>query len=497
LEVTAVAVSWAWIVRSRGSSLLRFWSVRLLIMPTNYKRLTLVFFIFAVILRVLLFLINPPQNAFDNHFEPILLTMNNGSIPAKDACWQCYQPPLFYWISAKIGNLFISMGGQRGQLLKLLQFICCIYGILTVWMVYLVLSKLQLSNFSKLFAFGTVCFLPRHIYMSAINSNDAISYLFVAICIYLLIVTIEDNYSIISLAFLSVAITLTLYTKYTSFVVLPVMIAVFLLALFYFPADKRRKYFIYFFLATLIPVASLGVTTFNNLRAHKTPLPWNLQLKDPSKSQPRDGRLSYFSFKPWEKIESPIIRPGKLSSFWTLLYSGFWFDTEPKFLYFLDSNKVWWNQYYAWLRGERNFPGDNPSMSIITKAEGAGLLSLGLFPLIIIIIGGYRCLAGLRNSIAMADLKELTKMSIFPTLLICNILGIFIITLRLPVFSAMKASYLLNSIPAFAVFLGFGLMGIENWTFFKWLSIIIFVTIYLFVTFHIIHIVTSYLGYSY
>jgi 4-amino-4-deoxy-L-arabinose transferase-like glycosyltransferase len=241
-------------------------------MPTNYKRLTLVFFIFAVILRVLLFLINPPHNAFDNHFEPILLTMNNGSIPAKDACWQCYQPPLFYWISAKIGNLFISMGGQRGQLLKLLQFICCIYGILTVWMVYLVLSKLQLSNFSKLFAFGTVCLLPRLIYMSAINSNDAISYLFVAICIYFLIVTIEHNFSIISLALLSVAITFTLYTKYTAFVILPVVIIVFLLAFFHFPQTERKKIFIFILLATLIPVASLGVTTFNNIRTYKTPL---------------------------------------------------------------------------------------------------------------------------------------------------------------------------------------------------------------------------------
>jgi hypothetical protein len=139
-----------------------------------------------------------------------------------------------------------------------------------------------------------------------------------------------------------------------------------------------------------------------------------LQLKDPSKTQPRDdGGLSYFNFKPWVNLETLIIRPGKLSSFWTLLYSGFWFDTEPKFLYFLDSNKVWWNQYYAWLRGERNFPGDNPSMSILTKAEGAVLISLGLLPLTLIILGGYRCLAGLRSSIATANSIELTKMSIF------------------------------------------------------------------------------------
>jgi Gpi18-like mannosyltransferase len=152
-------------------------------MEIKYKKIVFIFFILASFLRILLFISNPPINAFDNHFEPIFLIMKYGNIPAKNACWQCYQPPVFYWISAMIGNLAIKMGATFPQLLKILQFIPCLYGILTVGMIYLILNKIYLSDFSRLFAFGTVCFLPRHIYMSAMNSNDTITYLFVAICI--------------------------------------------------------------------------------------------------------------------------------------------------------------------------------------------------------------------------------------------------------------------------------------------------------------------------
>jgi hypothetical protein len=47
---------------------------------------------------------NPPYNAFDDHFEPILMIMKSGVTPAKNVCFQCFQPPVFYWLSALIGD---------------------------------------------------------------------------------------------------------------------------------------------------------------------------------------------------------------------------------------------------------------------------------------------------------------------------------------------------------------------------------------------------------
>lgn len=463
-------------------------------MRIDYKKLAFIFFILAIFLRELLFLANPPLNAFDNHYEPIFLIMKHGIIPAKDACWECYQPPVFYWISAMIGKLAIKMGATYSQLLKLLQFIPCLYGILTVGIIYLILQKIQLSEFSRLFAFGTICFLPRHIYMSAMNSNDTLSYLFVAICIYLLIISIERKFSPVSLIALSVATTITLYTKYTSLVVLPIMVTVFLLALYKLPSPNRKKHIIMFIVTLLIPLSFLSTSIFYNIKDYGAALPFNLKIKNPNAKQPRDkGGVSYFSFKPWESIKDPILVPGKLSSFWTLIYSRMWFDMEPKFIYLMDSNKSYWKHYYGWLRGDEKFPGANPSMSEQTILEGSALITLGLFPLFFMFLGIYRYLAGLRKDFK-SNWMGSAKMSIFPVLLISNTIGIVAITHRLPLYSAMKASYFLNSLPAFAVFLGIGLMSIENRHIFKQITAIIFIVLFSLVSLHIIHIYLSILG---
>jgi len=134
-------------------------------MRINYKIITLIFFLLAIFLRVSLCMLNPPQNSFDNHFEPISLIMQHGKIPAKDACWECFQPPVFYYVSAKIGSLSFAMGAKPAYVIKLLQSICCFYGIITLIVIYLILNKFPLSDFSKLISFGFICFLPRHIYV--------------------------------------------------------------------------------------------------------------------------------------------------------------------------------------------------------------------------------------------------------------------------------------------------------------------------------------------
>lgn len=460
-------------------------------MRMNYKRLALIFFIFAIFLRVWLCLLNPPANAFDDHLGPISLIMQHGTIPAKNACWECFQPPVFYVVSAMVGKLAIYIGANKAHVIKLLQFTCCVYGILTIFMIYLILNKFNLSDFSKLFAFGLICFLPRHIYMSAMLSNDTISYLFVAICIYILIIAIERKLSPISLIILSIIITITIFTKYSSFVILPVMLTVFILGFLNLSAADKKKKAIYFSLAIFIPLSILGADIFSNINNYGMALPEpNELIVNRVAAQPHDeGGVSFLSFKPWESIKTPILVPGKLNSFWTIIYSGMWFDIEPKFLGFMDSNIAWWRQYYSWkYRGDNNFPGDNPSMSILTILEGSGLIALGLFPLILGIIGGCHIIADLRNVFNKFNWIEPIKMCIFPVLFISNAACIIGLTLKLPVYSAMKASYFLNTMPAFAIFLSIGLMSIENRNIFKRAIVIIFTAIFLLSFLHIIHI---------
>lgn len=461
-------------------------------MRLNYRTLAVLFFISAIILRVFLCWKNPPGNAFDNHFEPVFKIMATNTIPSKEACWQCYQPPVFYWISAMIGKVALAVGVTFFQLLKLFQFISCFYGILTVGIIYLILRKLPLSDFSRLIAFGTVCFLPRHIYMSAMNSNDTISYLFVALSIYLLLIAIERKLSLKILLAVSIVISITLFTKYTSYVVLPIVVIVFAALFHKLPGTARKQVLVSFVLVLLIPITALSLYLISNIKIYNTPLPWNLKQLNTYLVQPHDDpRLDLISFKPWETISTPIIVPGRMHSLWTLVYTGMWFDNEPKFLYALDSNRDWWAHYSGWLRGDESFPGDNPSMSALTKSTGSGLIALGLFPLLLIVYGLYNYLTGSWKIWTKADEMDMVKMSIFPALLFSNAAGIIALALKLPVFSSMKASYFLNSLPAFAVFLGLGLMPFEKNRNIKWTIIIVFGILFALASLHILELFQS------
>jgi len=457
---------------------------------SKYKSIFILFFILGSLLRILLCWSNPPGNFFDNHFEPILLIMKTGAIPGKNDCWQCYHPPVFYWISAMAGHVAIHMVTTISQLLKFFQFIVCFYGVLTLGVLYLILNKLPLSDFSRLLAFGTACFLPRHIYMSAINSNDTISYLFVALSIYLLLIAIERKFPFLLLLTVGIVISVTLFTKYTAFVVLPVALIVFATCFQKRLFASRKHALLSFVLALLIPTMILTGYLIWNKKHYDSPLPWNVNRSDPSLTQPRDrDHFDFFTFKPWENIDPPVIVPGRMHSFWTLVYSGMWFDNEPKFLYFLVANQSWWDHYYAWLRGEENFPEDSPTISRLTKFLGAGLLIFGLFPLLLMLRGlGNFFLRSWRSHMSA---EEVVKMSIFPTLLLSNIVVVIALAVRLPIYAAAKASYFLNSLPAFIVFLSLGLMTCEKRKHLKWTVIIVFSLLFSLASVHTLHIVLS------
>jgi hypothetical protein len=56
----------------------------------------------------------------------------------------------------------------------------------------------------------------------------------------------------------------------------------------------------------------------------------------------------------------------------------------------------------------------------------------------------------------------MAKLSVLPALLVSNAAGIMALAVRLPVFSSAKASYFLNSLPAFAIFLGLGATSLDR-----------------------------------
>jgi hypothetical protein len=464
--------------------------------PASAARWAAVFFLFffcaGAALRLLLCWYNPPQNAFDNHYEPIFLIMQTGATPAKDACFQCYHPPVFYWISAIIGDIALSGGMTPAQMIKLLQFVGCFYGIATLGVCYLILRKFPFSTFAAAIAFGAICFLPRHIYMSAMNSNDTISYLCVAISIYLTIVALEHRLAPLRLALLSVVLTVTVFTKYTAFAVLPAVLAAGLWACHVGLVVSRKQLWLSILTVFALPLLALGGYMAANVKHYHTPLPWNVSRYDPSVHRPRDPEpISFVSFKPWQDVAMPMLAPGKLHSFWTMLQSGMWFDTEPYFLSFLDANGDWWRHYYAWYRGEEPFPGKNPAFSRLAMLSAGGLILLGLVPLALLLVGGFLYVSGKWTTLFKASPVDRAGLSLFPVLLGFNIAGIIALTVRLPVFNSIKPSYLLNAMPAFMIFIALGVMLLEKNKILRRATFLAVGMLFTLVTVHVLHIVLS------
>ena len=80
---------------------------------------------------------------------------------------------------------------------------------------------------------------------------------------------------------------------------------------------------------------------------------------------------------------------------------------------------------------------------------------------------------------------------LFVTLLLFNAAGIVLLGVKAPVYSSMKAVYFLNALPAFSVFLGFGVMLFEEIRYVRYILGSIFGLLFLLVTIHILHIIIS------
>lgn len=426
------------------------------------KKAAITFFVVSAALRILLCWANPTWNSFDNHYEPIFLIMENHSIPDVGDCWQCYHPPVFYWTSAQAGRTAVNMGMSLPAIRKMMQMLCCFYGILSVGLVYLILGKLPLSGFSRLLAFGTVCFLPRHIYMSAMNSNDTMSYMFAALFIYIMLEAMERKMKTPLLLAASAVLSLAMFTKYTAYALLPAVSVLFALMWLKRIPVPRRQVLVSALIVLLIPAILLGIHLGNNMKRYGKPLPSNAALMDPTHTYPHDERrYDFITFKPWESVGVPIISPGRMHSFWTLVYTGMWFDNEPKFLLFTDANEKWWFNYFGWLNGANGYPEDASPISATTRFAAGSMIILGLFPLFLAVAGMAAYAGGLKRSWIDAP-EEGLKIVMFTVLLLSNIAVMISLVIGFPIYSSMKASYLLVSTPALALFLAMGIAAFEK-----------------------------------
>ena len=93
------------------------------------------------------------------------------------------------------------------------------------------------------------------------HSNDSMSYLGIALCVYLLCRCIEKNFHWRWLLAWSLLTSIVVFTKHTALIVLPICLPVFALAYLKAGAEERRK--------TLVHCGLPRYQRVGDMRAHK------------------------------------------------------------------------------------------------------------------------------------------------------------------------------------------------------------------------------------
>lgn len=140
----------------------------------SYNQLCWVIILLGVVLRAWLWLNNPVDNTYDrgHHQEVISIYAEKQARPAPDSCWQCYQPPFFYSISATVFELSSNLPWFRAHPWKAPQALNFLASGLTLILLFSLLNQLGVRSQIRLMILSLAVVLPRDIYSAAMMSND-------------------------------------------------------------------------------------------------------------------------------------------------------------------------------------------------------------------------------------------------------------------------------------------------------------------------------------
>ena len=138
-----------------------------------YKYAIRLVLLIGILFRVIVFSVSPPNNAYDDHLEVVNLIAKHGfDRPAPFDCWECYQPPLYYYSGAVAFKLAESLGFDIDVRWKFVQAINLVLSILVVLIFYQILKEFSISDKYKLLYLSFIAILPRDIFTAAMSGND-------------------------------------------------------------------------------------------------------------------------------------------------------------------------------------------------------------------------------------------------------------------------------------------------------------------------------------
>jgi hypothetical protein len=427
-------------------------------------RLPQIVLLCGMLVRLLAWAATPYALANDDHFAPVQIILEQNRLPRAEDCWSCYQPPLYYVIAAAVFRAtydvagWLSGSGERGYAVarKAVQFISTVAGSATLYVCLLVLRRgPPLSSLEQALALGFVAFLPRHIHMSAMATNDSLAYLFAALAVWATLRAHESGWhsARVSLAgaLAGAAVLAKAYGLVTMFCIVGVVILFSAIAARGARlADRLRPALLISACAILIGVwpSVFNVVNYGKLHVDNfDTLPTALRNQPPGAVE----RIDFLSFRLLALLDRPWSHVSHLDSFWTAIYSRLWFDSAGTQNTLLLSPE--WQTHRALINSQTWPPGTARGIALRDYADSdtpadfrrvaiASYL-LGL-PLVAVTLVGFALL--LRR--APRDFPAALLTLHFAACLLIPVIQ----TLRLPNISAMKAEFMFNNLTSIPFF---------------------------------------------
>lgn len=298
-------------------------------------------FIFVVVLgicvRGIFFVVSPPNNSYDNHLEAVSIHRSdtgNFTRASPDACWQCYQPPLYYVIANAIVN-HAPRDTQEVNVWKRVQGISFVASSLSLILCALslwILSRERISASVALFLTLVAALLPRLAYTSAMPTNDALLEMTVSLAVFGYVFGASSSKGAQYGYLLVFAGTLLAALVKQSGLVLAVPLAILLGARLIFNHNPLRLSIVSTRFGILVVVACFADEIWRFSHTGLV-LASNQDFFAYAANQPpgRLGDVSFFTLDLAGLVKAPFLSDHTLSSFWTQIYGRLWFDYERRF----------------------------------------------------------------------------------------------------------------------------------------------------------------------
>lgn len=385
-----------------------------------------------------------PVRSYDGyaHFSYIWFMAENWRVPLSTAGWEFFQPPLYYAFMAWLWNWLAPLDPVLR--LRLGTLAIALLGLSHAMVSYAIVRRyLPENRLAQLAAAGLMLFLPVHLYSAGFLGNEYLCAVFCSVSLLALLWLLRKPTAWRAVV-LGLCLGVAMLTKFTGLVVVAGAFATIGAR-----AVVRRQWPQALRTAAIVGVAMISVCGWyyaRNVYLYGTPFKMSretflLQRYERLQAKGRRGILEYVLFDPvilrrpqWPR-GVPLVQERSLEvpysaareSVLTGVYANAWFDG-----------------YGGWVL-------PSVTQSDVVRHSGQALLTLGLIPSILVLVGLARAIGRLRRE--GWDDVLVAQLTTFGAMVAILVQG----THAVPTHAAVKATYLMPVSVIFGFWFALGL----------------------------------------